>query len=113
MTSLTNAQPVALLVGTFNVTIGEKNQNFMSRYHALLMPLMLALMSYAGVDQYGAYQERQAAAPAEVTVNIDSVPDSLVAEDRVRSDAEIQAIVNAALARQAKEHRCNYHGNCQ
>ncbi len=112
MTKLMNARPVALLVGTFNVTIGEKNQHFMSRYHALLMPLMLALLSYVGVDGYGVYQERQAAAaPAEVTVNIDSVPDALV-EDKVRSDKEIQALIDAALAKQKARHECAYHGNC-
>jgi hypothetical protein len=56
------------------MSLKEKNQSFFQRYHALLMPLLLALLSYAGIDGYGKieeYRAEQAAiAPAEVTTTI-------------------------------------------
>lgn len=59
------------------VKLAEKNQNFFQRYHAVLLPLMLALLSYAGIDGYGRYEEYTAAPvvqPTKVEVKIDTGP---------------------------------------
>lgn len=93
------------------MTLREKNQNFMQRYHALLMPLLLALLSYAGVDGYGKVQEyRNGQTAAPVTVNVEAPADAAAHShpDKVRTNAEIDARITAAR----KAHLCNDHGIC-
>lgn len=85
----------------------------MQRYHALLMPLMLALLSYAGVDGYGKIEEYRAAnGKANVTVTVEAPSGNQLVPhehpDKVRSNAEIDARITAAL----DKHRCDYHGVC-
>lgn len=79
----------------------------MQRYHALLMPLLLAALSYAGVDGYGKLEEYRAqqAAPAsaEVTVNVASMPEQ---SDAI-TEKEVQAMINKAIA--AHQASKQYH----
>lgn len=57
--------------------LAESNKNFFQRYHALLLPLMLALLSYAGIDggtaAYDAYYDTPAPpAPTNVEVHVEA-----------------------------------------
>lgn len=114
MTSLTSARLVVRLVSVFDMTLSQKNQSFFQKHHKLLAALLAVALPYAGFNGYQDVKKSMAAPGTQtVTVNVESVPESMTHTDRVRSDGEIKAIVKAALATQQVKHLCHDHGICE
>lgn len=98
------------------MTLREKNQNFFQKNHALLAPLLAALLGYAGFDGYQEYQKANGGSQDQtVTVNVESVPESMTTTHEhgaVVSRQTIENMVKAATTEQNKAHKCKYHGIC-
>lgn len=86
--------------------LAESNKNFFQRYHAVLLPLLLALLSYAGIDggsrAYDAYYDTPPPAPAtSVEVHVEApaaVSDSPThLHGKVYSREIIEQLINQAV----------------
>jgi hypothetical protein len=96
------------------MTLAEKNQSFFQKHHKLLAALLAVLLPYAGFNGYQEAKKVYATpAPAEqsVTVNVASMPEE-TRTDRVRSNSEINALIDASLAAAQQRHDCRYHAVC-
>jgi len=76
----------------------DKNKDIFGKYHFIIMPMLLALMSALG---YGEYEKRQN--PPAVTVNVESMPASMI-EHSHRSNQDIQVMIDRAVNAKMKEH---------
>lgn len=93
------------------MSIKEKNQNFFQRNHHLLAPLLALLMTYAGVDGYGKYQEHQAAQAAGSVQGGDVKVDVQVAGSEGPTELELEKAIQAAVAAAIAAHQASkkYH----
>lgn len=94
------------------MTLSEKNRSFFQKHHKLLAALLAVALPYAGFNGYQEVKERYAAAPAPatVTVNVESVPESMTPQHShaaVVPKATIEAMIREAINKhQASE---TYH----
>ncbi len=80
----------------------EANQNFFSRYHALLMPLLLALLSYLGIDGYGKVQEYRSESVPSVDVTINTPTE--------HDEKDWTPVINQAINKSDRLHLEKQHG---
>ena len=72
----------------------QTSTDVFGKYHYIMGPVVAALMGTLG---YGEWEKRQDPAPApSVSVVVESMP-TVSLTDNVRSDLEIQVLINKAL----------------
>jgi len=78
--------------------LAQKNKDIFGKYHFIIAPLIVTLMGTLG---YGEYEKRQES--AAVTVNVESMPASLI-EHSHRSDQDIQAMIDRTVKANMNGH---------